>query len=300
MSTNFPTSLDNSTSLPYPTATSKRNSPSLAGLSDNQNDALIAVQTKIGTGASTPSGTNLLVSTGTGTSAWSKVAPTGTIVGTTDSQTLTNKILTSPTINAATISNPTLTVDTIAGYSVAANVTVGGVTLQNGAVGGTTGTFSSLLTASNGLTLGGGTLTLPNNSITAPMLATNAIRLGYAQITSNATANSLTAISGLSITVTVPAGGRSVKVTVYSPNLSNAGANAPVVSLWQTAVSSGTQLQQINGIVSATLNMGVTLVFQHTPAAGSITYAAGLAGNGSTATFGAGSTSPAFILVELI
>lgn len=89
------------------------------------------------------------------------------VVTLTGSQTLTNKILTSPTINSPTITNATISADTITGYSVATNVTAGGVTLQNGAVGGTTGTFSGLLTASNGLTVSSGTVTLPAHSINA-------------------------------------------------------------------------------------------------------------------------------------
>lgn len=134
MSTNFPGSVDNSTSLPYPAALSKRNSPSLSGLSDNQNDAIIATQTKLGTGASTPTGTNLLISTGTGTSAWTKVSPTGTIVGTTDSQTLTNKVLTSPTINSPVITNANITADAISGFTVANTGSVYGVSIAAGSV----------------------------------------------------------------------------------------------------------------------------------------------------------------------
>lgn len=100
--TNYPTSIDNGTSLPYPTSTDTLSSPDLSGGQDNQNDALIAVETKLGTGSSTPSGTYALVSTGTGSSAWSLATPTSALVGISDTQTLTNK-----TIDASlnTISN---------------------------------------------------------------------------------------------------------------------------------------------------------------------------------------------------
>lgn len=63
-------------------------------------------------------GAGIAVSTG---SAWttSKTSPTGDIVGTTDSQTLTNKILTSPTINGSTVTNYTESVVTIGTVSSA-------------------------------------------------------------------------------------------------------------------------------------------------------------------------------------
>lgn len=134
MSTNYPTSLDNSTSLPYPTALSARNSPSLAGLQDNQNDATIATQAKLGIGASTPTNNNLLIGTGVGSSAWTKAAPTGTIVGTTDAQTLTNKILTSPTINSPVITNANITTDTITGFTVPTTGSIYGVSVALGII----------------------------------------------------------------------------------------------------------------------------------------------------------------------
>lgn len=134
MSTNFPAAKDDSVSLPYPSATSDTNSPSLAGGQDNQNDALIAIETKLGIGASTPSGTYALVSTGTGSSAWSLATPSGAIVGTTDTQTLTNKTLTSPTINTPTINNPTLKTDSIVGYTTSNTGTVYGVSVTAGVI----------------------------------------------------------------------------------------------------------------------------------------------------------------------
>lgn len=150
MSTNFPISLDNGISLPYPSSNSLTNSPSLSSSQDNQNDSLIAIQTKLGITASTPSGTNLLVSTGTGTSAWTKVAPTGIIVGTTDSQTLTNKILTSPTINSPVITNANITTDTVSGFAVSNTGSIYGISVS-------TGSISSALSLTSTLAVTGAT-----------------------------------------------------------------------------------------------------------------------------------------------
>ena len=244
-----------------------------------------------------------------------------TIVTTTGSQTLTNKTLTSPTINSATISNPTLSVDTITGYSVATNVTAGGVTLNNGAVGGTTGTFSStlnvtgagtvggLLTASNGLTLSSGTLTLPNNSIVAANLATSAITLGYAQVATGTpfttTSTGYVAVTGLTVNVTIPAGGRRVKVTAYTYILQNsAGTNGSYFAIYSGASSGAltTQLSVAEITTGAAGGIGfpATVISVTTPSAGSIWFTAAHWVTGGTGTVSNLSGSPAFILVEAI
>lgn len=131
---NFPTSLDNSSSLPNPSAVNFTNNPSHAGLHGTENAAIIALETKLGITASTPSGSNLLVSTGTGTSTWSKIAPTGTILGTTDTQNVSNKAIASSTWSGGTIDNATITVDSIAGHTTSNTGSIYGVSVTAGVI----------------------------------------------------------------------------------------------------------------------------------------------------------------------
>ena len=69
--------------------------------------------------------------TGTYTLAGTPTFPS-TVVTTTGSQTLSNKILTAPTINTATIANPTLTVDTVSEFTAANGVTIDGLNIKDG------------------------------------------------------------------------------------------------------------------------------------------------------------------------
>lgn len=130
---NYPTSLDSFTN---PTTNDFLNSPNHVSQHSEINDAVEALEAKLGITASTPASGKLLRGTGAGSSEWDKDAPSGTIVGTTDTQTLTNKTLTSPTINTAIINNPTLKTDTIAEYTAAAGVTIDGVLLKDSKMNG--------------------------------------------------------------------------------------------------------------------------------------------------------------------
>ena len=125
---NYPTSLD---TLTNPSSSDTMMLVDHASQHANANDAIEALEAKLGIGASTAASSKLLIGTGAGSSAWTKDAPAGTIVGTTDSQTLTNKTLTSPTINTATINNPTLNTDTIAEHTAAAGVTIDGLLIKD-------------------------------------------------------------------------------------------------------------------------------------------------------------------------
>ena len=165
----YPTALDTTSTIPNPTGASTQASPDHASLHTVTGTAVIAIETKLGTGASTPTASNFLVGTGTGTSAWSKAVPTGTVVGTSDTQVLTNKTLTSPTINTAVISNPTLTVDLVAGYTASTTGSVYGISV-------TTGQISSALTLTSSLSIGT-TLSVTGNSTLSGTLKSGQLSL---------------------------------------------------------------------------------------------------------------------------
>lgn len=67
MPTSYPGAIDAFTN---PSASSATTSPSHAGQHANANDAIEAIETKLGTGASTPVAGTVLKGTGTGASAW--------------------------------------------------------------------------------------------------------------------------------------------------------------------------------------------------------------------------------------
>ena len=203
-------------------------------------------------------------------------------------QTLTNKTLTSPVITGGSISNSTIAVDTIVGYTTSTISTIGGVTFNNGVA--TTSGFVS-------------TTGLATNAVQANQMATNAITLGYAQITSNVSIPStpLTQVTGLTVTVTIPAGGRKVKISTYCPDFSNAAVSQSAIQIWDGAVGAGTQLQGADWVHSIAMSLWPSYqVAIVTPSAGSKTYNVGAKTSSGTATYNASSTQPGFILVELI
>lgn len=129
MTTRYPgTGIDDSSTLPNPATTDKRNSPSHAGLHDNTNDAIKATQTKLGTGSSTPVINTLMYGTGTGTSAWTQL---------TSSQLAASLADETGTGLAVFGTTPTLVtpkIDTINESTPGNGTTVGGVNIKSGAL----------------------------------------------------------------------------------------------------------------------------------------------------------------------
>lgn len=128
MSTNFPGSLDNGTTLPNPSTTSYEDTLSHAAQHANANDAVKAVQTKLGTSASTPSSGLILLGTGAGSSSWSQLTSAQLFALLADKTGSSSAVFnTSPTLI-------TPKVDTINEATLNNGVTVGGVNMKSGVI----------------------------------------------------------------------------------------------------------------------------------------------------------------------
>lgn len=169
-------------------------------------------------------------------------------------------------------------------------------------------TRDSLLNYGSSITSTG----LAAGSVTNTKLSTSAIKLGKTSVTSIGGITSTAAfqqVTGLAVTVTIPTGGRSVKITGYLPNVADSVTGRTVVlAVYDGAVPGGTQLgAQSKYINSASDGTGMTVIAEHTPSSGSHTYNLGITdqATGSLTFNGAGSaalssTNPAWILVEVI
>lgn len=125
--------------------------------------------------------------------------------------------------------------------------------------------------------------------------------LGYAEITSNFTGaagtTAVTDVTGLSVAVTVPSGGRRIKITGYA-NMYNQTSAA---DLYFYIRESSTELNHADQQAGAANDVnGVIAMWIGTPSAGAHTYKLSISSNVAGPNIGAAATNPAFILVELL
>jgi hypothetical protein len=165
-----------------------------------------------GTGATTLTG----VIVGNGTSAFTAVtAPSGAIVGTTDTQTLTSKTLTSPTINTPTITSATSTStvsDGTTSFSIgyrdipqnvqSSNYTLALIDAGKHIYSTNTGTQTITIPTNASVAFPtGAAITLINNGTTAITISTTSITLNQAGTTD--TGNRTLATKGLATLIKV-------------------------------------------------------------------------------------------------
>jgi hypothetical protein len=188
------------------------------------------------------------------------------VVTLTGTQSLSNKTLTSPTLTSPTLTNATISADALTGYTTSNTGTIYGISVTTGVI----------TTAGS---IGAGAIA--NNSIQAAQLATNAIKLGVSTITTT-TVTTEADLTGSSVTVTIPAGGRSVLV-LFSVQVSiNAGSAA--ATLYLNAGGSDVANSQVYMPTTTTNNM-VAGQYVETPSAGSRTYKLRGAASTGTGTF---------------
>lgn len=190
---------------------------------------------------------------------------------------------------------------TLGGGTTSRNLTVTGGNVTLTGAGSNTYTMPS---SSDTLVGRASVDTLTNKDMTSSTNSFPGTTLGYAQITSVFSSSSTTdvQVTGLSITVTVPSGGRRVKITAWTSYLDNGTTSFVTMSIWDGTVGSGTQLAvcQPEIFSAGSRNYPSTAIAVVSPAAGSKTYNVGLKTSAGTGQIGAASTYPAFILAELI
>lgn len=220
--------------------------------------------------------TNLGVAIGTNVQAWdadldtwaTKTAPSGTVVGTSDSQTLTNKTLTTPVIssisNTGTVTLPTST-DTLVGRTTTDTLTNKTIALGSNTVSGTLAQFNTAVTDADLVSLAG-TETLTNKTLTSPVVTGGSINNTSIGSTT-AAAGSFTDLSvtgttsfdgsqgtvgqvltsagtGATPTWTTPTTGTVTSVTGTAPVVSSGGATP--------AISMAAATTNVNGYLTST------------------------------------------------
>ena len=221
----------------------------------------------------TPAANNM-IRRNAGNTLWVNIAgPAGDVVGTTDSQTLTNK----------TISGASNTISNIANSSLTnSSVTVNGTSIALGASGTVTAAAGTL----TGTTLNS---TVVSSSLTSVgTLTAGAIGTGFTAIPNTALANSSVTINGTAVAL-----GASGTVTAAAGTLTGTTLNSTVVSSSLTSVGTLTSLSVSgNATIAGTTTSirGVSYVWPAAQGSASTVLTNDGSGNLSWAAGGGGST----------
>ncbi len=175
-------------------------------------------------------------------------------------------------------------------------------TLKAGAVDVAAVLASDVVTTAKILDSNVTTAKIADSNVTAAKLATNAITLGYAQITAGFANSSTTivAITGLSVAVTIPAGGRKVRITAWGGAFTAGSNTTPSLYICDGTTATVLAYNQAS-IGGAGFTVPAHAVAIVTPAAGAKTYLLGMSNTaGVSTTLNAAVNQPAFILVETI
>jgi hypothetical protein len=144
---------------------------------------------------------------------------------------------------------------------------------------------------------------IATNAITGAKLATNAIKLGYAAKTSSQTGiTSEVDITSLSAGVTVPAGGRDVRITVhFSDIVTSANGQRATITIKESTTPLGAIYKWLPSTSGGNgCDFGVVL---SAPSAGAHTYKATISrsvGAGTIDVYAGAAPEHAWILVEAI
>lgn len=143
-----------------------------------------------------------------------------------------------------------------------------------------------------------GTDKITDAAVTGAKLATSAITIGYAEVTANqAGITTETDLTGLAVTVVVPAGGRRMKITAcVRVNVNTAGAETVV------RIKEGATYMNAGQLTCGSSARGYRLFAMDisTPTAGTHTYKLSLSVNTGTVLSEAANEHESFILVEMI
>lgn len=143
---------------------------------------------------------------------------------------------------------------------------------------------------------------MPATTVGPESISDSAITLGYEEILSNfdsTTTPDDVIVPGLSLTITIPSGGRRLKLTTYCSSLSSSATPGTFI---QIKIKEGSTILQTGTYRASTSNypVAMTVIASFVPTSGSHTYDVAIAQSAAgTMEFGAGATAHGFHLAEL-